>query len=189
MNGKGLFAVAAAVLAAGCATGAPMQPVVPEIIYPQPEQQSAGRYPARAEVLEFQHYGRQIADRVSSDPNFGGFIFKSEPEPHAIVMFTGDAEPRLRRYTSDPRFRAKRVDITLADLERMKDRVSAEMRVPGVECAGVDADEEHNTVTISAPPHELEMIRAAIREGRFRPPPKFRLVAGSCIVPRTLQRF
>ena len=174
--GRMLSTCAAAALA-GCVAA----PVPPPIIQEQPPRQPASRYPVGPEVLDFQHYGRQIADRVSRDPNFGGFIFKSEPEPHAIVMFTGNAEARLRRYTRDPRFKAKRVDITLAELERMKDRTSQEMRVPGVQCLGIDADEEHNTVTVSAPPHELEKIRAAIAEGRFTPPPKFRLERGSCV--------
>ena len=181
MDAKGLFTCAAALLAGGCAAPAPVESVLPAVIYAQPERQSASRYPARAEVLAFQQYGRQIADRVSRDPTFGGFVFKSEPEPHAIVMFTGNAEARLRRYTRDPRFKAKRVDITLAELEGMKDRTSQEMRVPGAECLSVDADEEHNVVTVSGPPHELEMVRAAIADGRFKPPRKFRLVAGSCV--------
>ena len=120
-------------------------------------------------------------DRVSADPNFGGFIFRSEPEPHAIVMFTGDAEARLRHYTRDPRFRAQIVDITLAELERMKDRVSQQPIDPRIRCLSVDADEEHNSVTLSAPPNGLEMVRAAIADGRFKPPPKLRLEARGCV--------
>ena len=184
MKGKLLFTCAAAAVVAGCAAPPPVAPVLPEIVYSRPGPQQAGRYPVRQEVIAFQTYGRQIADRVSRDPHFGGFIFRSEPELHAIVMFTGNAEARLRRYTSDPRFKAMRVDITLAELEGMKDRTSQEMGVPGAECLSVDADEEHNTVTVSGPPHKLEMVRAAIAEGRFTPPPKFRLVAGSCVVAR-----
>jgi hypothetical protein len=147
------------------------------IFAPQP----ANRYPVGPEVLEFQNYGRTIADRVSRDPNFGGFIFKSEPEPHAIVMFTGNAEGRLRRYTRDPRFKAKRVDVTLAELEGMKSLTGDRLMALDIECLTVDADEEHNTVTVGAPPAELKKVRAAIIEGRFKPPLKFRLVPGSCV--------
>jgi hypothetical protein len=183
---RAILACIGTVALAACADPAHQVPAA------QPEAQAMrnlaprppGRYPVGPEVLVFQNYGRTIASRVSSDPNFGGFIFKSEPEPHAIVMFTGNAEARLRRYTRDPRFKAKRVDITLAELEEMKSRTSQEMRVPGAQCLSVDADEEHNTVTVSGPLHELEMVRAAIADGRFRPPPKFRLVAGSCAVAR-----
>ena len=179
-----LFTCAAAMLASACAPAGPVTPLPPPIIYPQPPRQAFSRQPARPELLDFQHYGRQIADRVAADPAFGGFIFRSDPEPHAIVMFTGNAEARLRRYTSDPRFKAKRVDITLAELERMKDRTGEQLSPLGLACWGVDADEEHNMVTVSAPPAELEKVRAAIAGGRFKPPRKFRLVAGACVVAR-----
>jgi len=139
-----------------------------------------GRHPVGPEVLAFQNYGHLIADRVSSDPNFGGFIFKSEPEPHAIVMFTGNAEARLRRYTRDPRFKAKRVDLTLATLERMKDGMGEQLSRLTLRCYMVDGDEEHNTVTVGAPPAELDKIRAAIKQGLVKAPPKFRLEESSC---------
>ena len=132
-------------------------------------------------MLAFQQYARPVADRAAADPHFGGFMFVNAPVPHAIVMFTGDAEARLRRYTADPRFKARSVDYTLAELERMKDRTSAEIAVAGARCLTIDGDEAHNAVTVSGPPSELEKVRAAIADGRFVPPPKFRLVAGSCV--------
>lgn len=147
-----------------------------------PAPQPPARQPAGPEVLAFHDYGHVIADRVSSDPNFGGFIFKNEPEPHAIVMFTGDAEARLRRYTRDPRFKAKRVDITLAELEAMKEQTTNQLTALRLECWTSDADEEHNAVTVSTP--DVEKVRQAIADGRFKPPRKFRLLHGSCFTWR-----
>ena len=147
-----------------------------------PALQPPGRYPVGPEVIAFQSYGRVIADWVSRDPNFGGFIFKNEPQPHAIVMFSGNAEARLRRYTRDPRFKAKRVDITLAELEKMKDQATNQLMALPLECWTSDADEEHNVVTVSTP--EVEKVRQAIADGQFKPPRKFRLLHGSCPTAR-----
>jgi hypothetical protein len=173
MDGKTLLTCAAAALVAACA--APVQ------VGPAQQRALAGRFPVGPEVLAFQQYGRQIADRVSTDPHFGGLIFRSEPEPHAIVMFTGNAQARLRRYTADSRFKARRVDFTLAELESMKDRASQELMIPKAQCLSFDADEEHNAVTITGPQKELDMVRVAIAQRRFKAPPKFRLVPGSCV--------
>lgn len=180
MDSKLILACAAAVLAASCAARTQVEPVQP-IVEPA-EPQSASRQPAGPEVLAFQEYGRQIADRVSLDPHFGGFVFKHEPEPHAIVMFTGNAEARLRRYTRDPRFKAQRVDVTLAELEAWKEYTTGQMAGLRIECWTSDADEARNVVTVSTP--EVEKVRTAIAEGRFKPPPKFRLERGSCVTWR-----
>lgn len=131
-----------------------------------------------APAVDFQLAARGIIEQVSRDPHFGGFIFRNEPEPYAIVMFTGDAEARLRRYTSDPRYKAKRVGLTLAQLEEMKDEMTAQLARNGFHCWSVDGDEEHNTVTVTMP--DPSVLERAIAAGRVRVPAKFRLLQRGC---------
>ena len=117
-----ILAGLAAMLLAGCTTRAP-QPEV--IVYHGPREPAfevPERYRQRPPLSRAQWAGfEQVAERVhqaaARDPAFGGFILRWSPEPHTLVMFTGDAEARLRRYTRDPRFRAQRVAYTLAQLE------------------------------------------------------------------------
>jgi len=132
------------------------------------------------EAARFQVEAEPVLRAVEADPGFGGFIFRHWPEPHAIVMFTGNAEARLRRYTRDPRFRAIQVELTLAELERMKDAMSPQLVRLGIRCFTVDGDEEHNSVTVGAPPETLEQIRAAIASGRLKAPRKLRLITRGC---------
>lgn len=134
----------------------------------------------RLPAARFQQEVHRLHERVSADPAFGGLILRWSPEPHAVVMFTGDAEARLRRYTSDPRFRAQRVELTLAELERMKDRFGVQLARLGLRCFSVDGDEEHNMVTVGAPATELERVRAAIRAREVQAPARLRLVEQGC---------
>jgi hypothetical protein len=134
----------------------------------------AGR-PMR-EGAAFQLEARAVHERVRRDSNFAGFIFRHEPEPHAIVRFTGDAEARLRRYTKDPRYRAMGADLTLAELEALKDRMSAATAGLGLRCSIIDGDEARNEVTIQVV--EMEKIDRAVAEGRLKVPPKVRFLRG-----------
>ena len=136
--------------------------------------------PDRLTAARFQQEAQVIHERVQSDPAFGGFVLRWEPQPHALVMFTGDAEARLRRYTSDPRFRSQSVELTLAELERMKDWFGAELSRLGLDCFSIDGDEVHNAVTVGAPPQELAKVRAAIAAGKVRTPRKLRLKEEGC---------
>ena len=131
-------------------------------------------------AARFQQEAQHVYERVRTDPKFGGFILRWAPEPHAIVMFIGDATAQLGRYTTDPRFRAQRVELTLAQLERMKDAFGHQLSLLGLRCFSVDGDEEHNSVTVGAPASELQKVQAAIRTGRVKPPPKRRLVEHGC---------
>jgi hypothetical protein len=134
---------------------------------------------ARAPEAAFQAEGHKVHERVRLDPNFGGFIFRSGLWPHAVVMFTGDnVEARLGRYTRDPRFKAQRVDLTLVQLERMKDQVGERLHRLGVPCLTVDADEEHNMITVRVP--DPARVQRAIADRRLNLPPKVRFLRGSC---------
>ena len=180
---------------AGCATAprplappsvqAPQREVVTYVgprdpAYAIPERLRQGHLAQREAVARFQQEAQVIHERVRGDPAFGGFILRWSPEPHALVMFTGDAEARLRRYTADPRFRAQRVELTLAQLERMKDEMSAQLARLGLKCFSVDGDEEHNAVTVGAPAAELAKVRAAIAAGRVKAPGKLRFEEQAC---------
>jgi hypothetical protein len=132
--------------------------------------------------MAFQREASMLHERVRSDPYFGGFILRSSPQPHAVVMFTRDAEARLLRYTRDPRFRALRVELTLAELEAMKDGVSAQLGRLGLRCWSVDGDEEHNAVTVRA--LELDRLNRAVAEGRLLLPPRTRILPGRCAALR-----
>ena len=182
-----LLAAASAAALAGCATTPP--PPEPEVIITHPPRDPRFEIPERFRVAHlqqreqrarFQQEAGQVHQRVLHDPDFGGFILRWVPEPHAVVMFTGDAEARLRRYTNDPRFKAQRVELTLAELERMKDAMSQQLAALGLKCFTVDGDEEQNSVTVGAPPEALAQVRAAIAAGRLKPPRKLRLVEQGC---------
>ena len=167
-----LLAAAASAFGAPASVGSRSSP-------PQSSEFHSPEWEAHAPVAAFQTEAAEVHERVRSDPNFGGFIFRHVPEPHAVIMFTGDAQARLRRYTNDPRYRAQRVDLTLAQLEAMKDETGEQLSRLGLSCFTVDGDEEHNMVTVTTP--ELARVRQAIAEGRVKPPPKFRLLPGGCM--------
>lgn len=179
----------AAGLLAGCATATP--PPAPDVVVYLPPRDPAHEIPQHLkaplreanerqmlEAIRFQQQGEALLVQMARDPRFGGLIFRHQPEPHAIVMFTGDAEARLRRYTTDPRFRARSVDLTLAELERQKSVMTAQLVRLGIHCFSVDGDEEHNAVTVGVP--DPDAIRRAIADGRITPPAKLRLVETGC---------
>lgn len=175
----------AAMVLAGCATRAPQPDIMVHTGPRDPAYAIPDRYrqpppQGREQWAGFQSTATAIHQRVRSDPAFGGLVLRWSPEPHAVVMFTGDAEARLRRYTRDPRFRAQRVAFTLAQLEAMKDRFAGQLSRLGLQCFTVDGDEEHNAVTVGAPPPELARIRAAIAAGRVRAPSNLRLTERGC---------
>jgi hypothetical protein len=179
-----LIGLGAAALAA-CAVRAP-QPETIVNVGPRdpaneiPERLRAPQVQQREEMAGFQQEAGRVHELVRRDPHFGGFILRWSPEPHAVVMFTGDAEARLRRYTRNPRYKAQRVELTLAQLEAMKDAFGNQLSRLGLRCFSVDGDEEHNTVTVGAPPEELAKVRAAIAAGRVKAPRKLRLEEQGC---------
>ena len=182
--------VAAAALG-GCAVQSPHARPEPEIIVytglsKDPRYQVPAKYRDAARIGEreararFQQEAQAVHERVRRDPAFGGFVLRWEPEPHALVMFTGNAEARLRRYTHDVRFRAQRVELTLTELERMRDAFGAELSRLRLTCFTVDGDEVRNAVTVTAPAAELAKVRTAIAAGQVRAPPKLRLDEQGC---------
>ncbi|HYD36524.1 MAG TPA: hypothetical protein VEA60_02855 [Allosphingosinicella sp.] len=57
----------------------------------------AARYPGYPHpgILAFHRESRALIQRVQADPAFAGWVFENENEPHAVVLFTGDAAARL----------------------------------------------------------------------------------------------
>lgn len=175
----------AAGIVAGCAAAPPPPPAPDVTVYVGPRQEIPDELKARHRLereqwVGFHQQAEHVLALVRNDPAFAGFLLRGSPEPHAIVMFTGDAQARLRRYTTDRRFHARTVELTLVELERMKDAMADQLARLGLTCFTVDGDEERNRVTVGAPPAELEKVRAAIADGRMKPPPKLRLVTGAC---------
>ena len=186
-----LACLAAGTLAACAAAPPPTQPEV--IVYVGPHDDPRYQIPEHLkgehaadnrrrmmDAIRFQQEGEALLRRMERDPDFGGLVFRHQPEPHAIVMFTGDAAAKLSRYTSDPRYRPVSVDFALAELERQKDVFAAQLSRLGIRCFSVDGDEEHNRVTVGAPPAELQRLRAAIASRALQPPPKLHLVEQGC---------
>lgn len=66
----------------------------------------------------------------------------------------------------------------LAELERQKDDMAAQLHFLGLRCFSVDGDEVNDRVTVRT--DELDKVRAAIAEGRLRLPPKFAFLPGGC---------
>ena len=132
----------------------------------------------RVHFADFQREAGRVHTLVRKDPQFGGLILKWTPEPHAVVMFTSNAEERLARYTLDPRFKARRVEWTLARLEAEKERMTGQLARSRFPCWSVDGDEEYNTVTVRIP--QVEALAAEIAAGRIKAPSKVRLLRGGC---------
>lgn len=126
----------------------------------------------------FQIDAEDLRRRVMSDPHFAGFAIMNVKQPYAIVSFTGDAEARLRQYTSNPRYRPLTAGVSLAELEALKGHVAGALHALGLSCEMVDADEQLGQVMVSVV--EMEKVEQAIAEGRLKVPPrvKFRRIAG-----------
>ena len=139
-------------------------------------RQQAAMEAARRPVMSFQLEAREVHERVRHDPHFAGFILRHDPEPHALVRFTGDAAARLRRYTSDPRYKAVGADFTLAELEGLKDQMSAKLAGLGLRCWMVDADEVRNKVTVEVV--ETDKLNRAVAEGRLKLPRQVLVLQG-----------
>lgn len=100
----------AAGILAGCAAAPPPPPAAPDVtVYvglPNeiPDELKARHRLEREQWVGFHQQAEHVLALVRNDPAFAGFLLRGSPEPHAIVMFTGDAQARLRRYTTDRAF-------------------------------------------------------------------------------------
>jgi hypothetical protein len=131
----------------------------------------AARYPGYPHpgILNFHNESQQLARRVRSDPAFAGWVFKNDNEPHAVVLFTGDAAAHLARYTSDPRYRPKSVGLTQAQLRALQDSFGKLLRQLEIHYTFSSGAEENNQVTFAV--SEMDKYHRAVADGRLKPNP------------------
>lgn len=129
----------------------------------------ATRYPGYPNpgILAFHRESRSLIQRVQADPAFAGFVFRNDNEPHAIILFTGDAAARLARYTSDPRYRPKSVGLTRPQLRALQDSFGKLLQQLDIHYASSSSDDENNRVTFSV--SEVDKYRRAIADRRLKP--------------------
>jgi len=155
----------ATILDAPPASFTPVPPTQP--LPPSPEQIEAQRQFAR--VAEFQNRVRDevtaLAERlrVAEKGNFVDLYFDNEGEPSAVVQFLRDGPATLRKYTSNPRFRAETVRFSKEELIAAMDLMLEAFRDERViESGGVGAG---NAVTIRINIPEEEFRALVARKG------------------------
>jgi hypothetical protein len=147
----------------------------------------AARYPGYPHpgILNFHRESRPLIQRVQADSAFAGWVFKNDNEPHAVVLFTGDAAARLARYTSDPRYWPKSVGLTRRQLRALQDSFGKLLLQLDIHYTFSQDDEENNQVTFSV--SEMDKYRRAVADGRLKPHPHVRIIADKGPIARVVQ--
>jgi hypothetical protein len=147
----------------------------------------SARYPGYPHpgILDFHRESRPLIERVRADPAFAGFVFRNENEPHAVVLFTGDAAARLARYTRDPRYWPKSVGLTRRQLRALQDSFGKLLRQLDIHYTYSQDDEENNQVTFSI--SEMDKYRQAVADGRLKAHPHVRILADRGPIARAPQ--
>lgn len=145
----------------------------------------SARYPAYPHpgILAFHRESRPLAQRVQADPAFAGWVFKNDNEPHAVVLFTGDAAAHLARYTRDPRYWPKSAGLTLTQLRALQDSYGKLLRQVEIGYTSSQSDEESNQVAFFVP--DMGKYRRAVADGRLKPHPHVVIVQAEGPVART----
>lgn len=120
-------------------------------------------------IRNFHNESQLLARRLQADPAFAGFVFKNGNEPHAVVLFTGDAAARLARYTRDPRYWPKSVRLTRPQLRALQDSFGKLLQQLDIHYTFSQDDEENNQVIFSV--SEMDKYRRAVADGRIKPNP------------------
>ncbi|HEX8511597.1 MAG TPA: hypothetical protein VF688_00665 [Allosphingosinicella sp.] len=136
-------------------------------------------------ILNFHNESQPLARRMQADPAFAGFVFKNDNEPHAVVLFTGDAAAHLARYTSDPRYWPKSVGLTHAQLRALQDSFGKLLQQLEIHYTYSSGDEENNRVTFSV--SEMDKYRQAVAAGRLKPHPHVVIVQDKGPIARAPQ--
>lgn len=150
----------AALLLAACAP-APH----PDASAPAAESDRAAP-PAPDEVGAFQ-------ERVSPDPAFAG-LFVDPPRDRVVVMFTGDAEAHLARYTRDPRYVARTAQTPYATLLAAQEAVTGAMAQHEIHFMTASTNVQENVVEVEVV--DADLARAALARVGYTPPPYMRLI-------------
>ncbi|HEX8481449.1 MAG TPA: hypothetical protein VF650_06080 [Allosphingosinicella sp.] len=147
----------------------------------------AARYPGRPNprILAFHDEARPLIRRMQADPAFAGFLFKNGNEPHAVVLFTGDAAAHLARYTNDPRYWPKSAGLTRVQLRALQDSFGKRLRQLDIHSTFSQDDEENNRVTFAI--SEMDKYRKAVADGRLKPHPHVAIVQDKGPIARAPQ--
>jgi hypothetical protein len=147
----------------------------------------SARYPGYPHpgIRKFHYESRPLIQRVRDDPAFAGWVFKNDNEPHAIVLFTGDAAAHLARYTKDRRYWPKSAGLTHMQLLRLQDSFGKLLRQLEIHYTFSSGDEEANKVTFSV--SEMDKYRQAVADGRIKPHPHVVIVQDKGPIARTVQ--
>jgi hypothetical protein len=133
---------------------------------------SAGETP---EARDFRRSARPLIERIAADPNFAGLVFRNGADPQALVLFTGDAAARLRRYTADPRYRPVRAGLTEVELRALQESFGASLKRLGIHASVSDIDILANQAVFLVA--DMGKYRSAVAEGRLLPGRHVRIVA------------
>lgn len=125
-------------------------------------------------ILNFHNEAQPLARRMQADPAFAGFVFKNDNEPHAVVLFTGNAAAHLARYTKDPRYWPKSASLTHSQLRALQDSFGKLLRQLDIHSTYSSGDEENNQVVFAV--SEMDKYRRAVADGRIRPHPNIVIV-------------
>jgi hypothetical protein len=147
----------------------------------------AARYPGHPHpgILNFHNESQPLARRVQADPAFAGWVFKNDNEPHAVVLFTGDAAAHLARYTRDPRYWPKSVGLTHAQLRALHVSFGKLLQQLEIHSTYSSGDEENNQVTFAI--SEMDKYRQAVVQGRLKPHPHVVIVQDKGPIARAPQ--
>ncbi|HYG47317.1 MAG TPA: hypothetical protein VD846_05175 [Allosphingosinicella sp.] len=147
----------------------------------------SARYPGYPHpgILNFHRESRPLISRVQAEPAFAGWVFKNDNEPHAVVLFTGDAAAHLARYTRDPRYWPKSVGLTQTQLRALQDSFGRLLRQLEIHYTFSSGDEENNRVTFSV--SEMDRYNRAVADGRLKPHPHVVIVQDKGPIARTVQ--
>jgi hypothetical protein len=148
----------------------------------------ATRYPGYPHpgILAFHRESRPLIQRVQADPAFAGWVFKNDNEPHAVVLFTGDAAAHLARYTSDARYWPKSVGLTRPQLRALQDSFGKLLQQLEIHYTFSQSDDENNQVSFSV--SEMDKYRKAVANGRLTPNPHVLIVQDKGPIARAAQR-
>jgi hypothetical protein len=133
---------------------------------------------------------QQIADEIGrirprleaeQRGNYADLWMEHSPEFRMVVAFVREPEATLRRYTANPLFVARRVEHSLAELERGAAEASAQLRRIGVP-AGGGAEVIENRVRIEVAIDQSE-ADALVASRRVRLAPFVRLVGHDSLDP------
>jgi hypothetical protein len=147
----------------------------------------SARYPGypNPRILSFHDESRPLIRQLQADPAFAGFLFKNDNEPHAVVLFTGDAAARLARYTKDPRYWPKSAELTEPQLRALQYSFGRLLLQLDIHSTFSQDDAENNRVIFSI--SEMDKYRQAVADGRIKPHPNVMIVQDKGPIARAPQ--